>query len=80
MIRRIIILGSANMDLVFALDQLPKEGETRTGGDVALFPGGKGANQAVAAARNLQGRVPRDLALIASARAALEQPRPAPGR
>jgi ribokinase len=53
--RRIFVLGSANMDLVFALDRLPHAGETRTGGDVALYPGGKGANQACAASK-LGGR------------------------
>jgi ribokinase len=58
---RIFVLGSANMDLVFALDRLPREGETLAGGDLALFPGGKGANQALAAAR-LGG----DVAMIAS--------------
>jgi ribokinase len=49
------------MDLVFALDRLPREGETLAGGDLALFPGGKGANQAFAAAR-LGG----DVVMIAS--------------
>ena len=54
--RRIFVLGSANMDLVFGLDRLPREGETLAGGDLALFPGGKGANQAYAAAK-LDGAV-----------------------
>jgi ribokinase len=54
--RRIFVLGSANMDLVFSLDRLPRAGETLAGGDLALFPGGKGANQAYAAAK-LGGRV-----------------------
>jgi ribokinase len=49
------------MDLVFAVDRLPREGETLAGGDLALFPGGKGANQAFAAAR-LGG----DVVMIAS--------------
>ncbi len=49
--RRIFVLGSANMDLVFRLDRLPREGETLSGGDLALFSGGKGANQAYAAAK-----------------------------
>lgn len=53
---RIFVLGSANMDLVFPVDRLPREGETLGGGDLVLFPGGKGANQACAAAR-LGGRV-----------------------
>jgi ribokinase len=58
---RIFVLGSANMDLVFALDRLPREGQTLAGGDLALFPGGKGANQAFAAAQ-LGG----DVVMIAS--------------
>jgi ribokinase len=49
--RKIFVLGSANMDLVFALDRLPHAGETRSGGDLALYPGGKGANQACAASK-----------------------------
>ena len=53
---RIFVLGSANMDLVLAVGRLPREGETLSGGDLALHPGGKGANQACAAAR-LGGRV-----------------------
>jgi len=53
---RIFVLGSANMDLVLAVERLPREGETLRGGDLALHPGGKGANQACAAAR-LGGRV-----------------------
>ncbi|MGD0497623.1 MAG: ribokinase [Bryobacteraceae bacterium] len=48
---RIVIVGSANMDLVIPVGRLPRAGETLAGGDIALFPGGKGANQACAAAR-----------------------------
>ena len=47
----IIIVGSSNTDLVLTFAQLPKPGETQLGGDFQRFPGGKGANQAVAAAR-----------------------------
>ena len=48
---RIIVAGSANMDLVVHAERLPKRGETLLGGAFATFAGGKGANQAVAAAR-----------------------------
>ncbi len=48
---RIIAVGSINMDLVFRTHQLPRPGETRTGHGFQQVPGGKGANQAVAAAR-----------------------------
>jgi len=47
----IVVLGSANMDLVLRVERLPLAGETISGGHLALFPGGKGANQACAAAR-----------------------------
>jgi ribokinase len=47
----ILVIGSANMDLVVAVDSLPRAGETVLGGQFQTFAGGKGANQAVAAAR-----------------------------
>lgn len=48
---RIVVVGSANTDLVVAVPSIPAPGETVLGGDLQLIPGGKGANQAVAAAR-----------------------------
>jgi ribokinase len=48
---KILVVGSLNMDLVVAVPRLPRAGETILGGKFATFPGGKGANQAVAAAR-----------------------------
>jgi ribokinase len=47
----ILVVGSANTDLVVSVPHIPAPGETILGGDVATIPGGKGANQAVAAAR-----------------------------
>lgn len=52
----IIVVGSLNMDLVVSTPRHPKIGETILGSGFHTFPGGKGANQAVAAAR-LSGRV-----------------------
>lgn len=48
---RITVLGSINMDLVTITEKMPQQGETITGQAFSTFPGGKGANQAVAAAR-----------------------------
>lgn len=48
---KIIILGSSNTDMVIKSDRLPVPGETILGGTFMMNPGGKGANQAVAAAR-----------------------------
>lgn len=47
----ILVVGSANTDMILRLDQLPRPGETLLGGRFATAQGGKGANQAVAAAR-----------------------------
>ena len=48
---RVVVLGSANTDLVLTCPELPKPGETLLGGAFRQAAGGKGANQAVAAAR-----------------------------
>ncbi|MCD5993544.1 ribokinase [Pseudomonas sp. CDFA 602] len=48
---KIVIVGSLNMDLVIRAQRLPRPGETLTGETFDTVPGGKGANQAVAAAR-----------------------------
>lgn len=52
----IAVVGSLNLDLVTSVPHHPVPGETVLGGDIAQHPGGKGANQAVAAAR-LGGQV-----------------------
>ncbi|MFF5293552.1 ribokinase [Paractinoplanes globisporus] len=48
---RIVVAGSANMDLVGVAERLPLPGETVLGDDFLMMAGGKGANQAIAAAR-----------------------------
>ncbi len=48
---RVVVVGSVNVDFVVVAPRLPVPGETVTGGDVARHQGGKGGNQAVAAAR-----------------------------
>jgi ribokinase len=47
----ILVFGSINVDLLVPVPLLPRPGETVLGGDYVLLPGGKGANQAVAARR-----------------------------
>ncbi len=47
----ILVVGSANMDMVVQVDHFPKPGETILGRDFGMFPGGKGANQAVCCAK-----------------------------
>jgi ribokinase len=56
MAKRIVVVGSINLDLVAATPHIPLPGQTVSGLNFQTFPGGKGANQAVAAAR-LGGRV-----------------------
>jgi ribokinase len=48
---RLTVVGSINLDLVAKAERLPRPGETVTGATFSQIPGGKGANQAVAAAR-----------------------------
>jgi ribokinase len=63
---RVLVVGSINMDLVVETKTFPRLGETFTGAAFATHPGGKGANQAVAAARlgatvTMLGRVGSDV-------------------
>jgi ribokinase len=64
---RIVVIGSVNLDLAARVERLPVPGETITGAELCRFPGGKGANQALAAQRlgaavTLIARVGRDAA------------------
>jgi ribokinase len=61
----VVVLGSCNLDLVLTVDRIPGPGETVLAGGLSRVPGGKGANQAVAAARagalcRMVGAVGRD--------------------
>jgi ribokinase len=62
---QILVVGSLNADLVVRAPRFPQPGETISGEDLQVIPGGKGANQAVAAARlgskvSMLGRVGKD--------------------
>jgi ribokinase len=62
---KVAVVGSINLDLVARVERLPQPGETVSGASLERFPGGKGANQAVACARlgaevSLVGCVGRD--------------------
>jgi ribokinase len=48
---KIVVVGSSNTDMILKLDRIPKPGETILGGEFVTAAGGKGANQAVAAAQ-----------------------------
>lgn len=63
---RIVVVGSSNTDMIIKMGRIPRPGETIIGGDFSMAAGGKGANQAVAAARSggrvgFIARVGRDL-------------------
>jgi ribokinase len=71
--RKLVTIGSVNLDLIGYCEKLPQPGETVTGATFAQFPGGKGANQTLAARRlgadvTMLARVGHD----ANAEAALE--------
>ena len=60
------MVGSSNTDMIIKLDRIPQPGETMLGGEFVTAAGGKGANQAVAAARaggdvTFVARVGRDI-------------------
>jgi ribokinase len=68
---RVTVVGSANVDLVARCEKLPRPGETVADAILEHFPGGKGANQAVAAARlgaetRFIGRIGRDELVLRS--------------
>jgi ribokinase len=64
--RGIVVVGSSNTDMIVRLERIPQPGETLLGGEFLMAPGGKGANQAVGAARaggrvSLVARVGEDM-------------------
>jgi ribokinase len=76
MLKRLLVVGSINLDLVASSHRIPLPGETVSGNTFNTFPGGKGANQAVAAGKlgapvSMIGRIGND-AFGAQLRASLE--------
>ena len=57
--KKILVVGSLNMDIVLEVSKMPQEGETISGKSIARIPGGKGANQACAA-----GKLGADVAML----------------
>ena len=70
---RIVVVGSSNTDLVVRAPALPGPGETVLGSSFLVTPGGKGANQAVAASAELAGAAAT--ASYSAEAAALSKPR-----
>ncbi len=70
----IIVFGSINIDLVFRVEKLPEEGETVLTEGFSTVPGGKGANQAVAAARALGNEAAQVVMVGAVGRDAFAEP------
>ena len=61
---RITVVGSINLDFVASAPRLPQAGETVTGATLARHPGGKGANQALAAHRLMKGGLGAEVCMI----------------
>ena len=49
--KNVVVVGSSNTDMIIQMKTIPRPGETLLGGKFSIAPGGKGANQAVGAAR-----------------------------
>jgi ribokinase len=61
---RLTVVGSINLDFVASAPHLPRAGETVTGATLARHPGGKGANQALAAQRLIKGGLGAEVCMI----------------
>ncbi len=62
--KRILVVGSINMDIVVQVEEQPKAGETLLGSDALNISGGKGANQAVGAARAIPLELKEQLSVV----------------